>query len=176
MAMVSGRKIGKRQRKHSANYRMIDIHRTKPASAVSDREFVQAASECLVHYINPQQLAVIKDYTTSEEGAFFIDVLAELERRIKSMPATYEQDGKGDEAIAYLHYFNGSFDWYITERDKGAPDDDVPGRQLQAFGLVFMFETELGYINIHELLENGVELDLHFTPTTLKEIREKHDT
>lgn len=30
---------------------------------------------------------------------------------------------------------------------------------------------ELGYISIAEIIECGGELDLHFTPATLKEIR-----
>jgi hypothetical protein len=40
--------------------------------------------------------------------------------------------------------------------------------QLQAFGLACMFEKELGYISIAELLRNGAELDLHFEPRAIK--------
>lgn len=44
--------------------------------------------------------------------------------------------------------------------------------QHQAFGLVKMFETELGYISIVELCQQPtVELDFHFTPRTLGEIK-----
>jgi hypothetical protein len=31
-----------------------------------------------------------------------------------------------------------------------------------------MFEKELGYISIAELLRNGAELDLHFEPRAIK--------
>ena len=81
------------------------------------------------------------------------------------MPETYGQDGMGDKAIAHLHYFKGSMDWYITEKD-------MEGEQLQAFGMVDMgYGPELGYISIAELVQNGIELDLHFTPMTLGEIK-----
>jgi len=42
--------------------------------------------------------------------------------------------------------------------------------QLQAFGLADMGSPELGYISIVELLQKGVELDLHWTQKKLSEI------
>jgi hypothetical protein len=92
------------------------------------------------------------------------------------MPKTGEQDGKGEQATAYLHYFaGGQASWYITEKDAGSPDDDPGTGQIQAFGLADLFGDggELGYISIAEILENGGELDFHFTPKTLAEIRGK---
>jgi hypothetical protein len=80
------------------------------------------------------------------------------------MPKTYEQDGKGENSIVYLHYFLGDFDWYIIERD-------VELEQLQAFGLADIFYSELGYINIAEIIQNGGELDLNWKPKTLAEVR-----
>lgn len=81
-------------------------------------------------------------------------------------PKTYEQDGKGDQAIAYLHYFTSNGDFYITEKDI---DDGV----TQAFGLASIGDSypELGYISITELVKNGAEIDLHFEPKTLGEIK-----
>lgn len=81
------------------------------------------------------------------------------------MPTTYQTAEQGDEAIAYLHYFIGGFDWYITEKD-------MLHEQLQAFGLARVFEAELGYININELRENQVELDLYWAPTALKDLKQ----
>jgi len=107
------------------------------------------------------------DGVHGEAGPHFRGKLLELAATIMNMPRTYEQDGKGDEAVAHLHYFKGSGDWYITEKDV---DTDGAG-QIQAFGLVKLWETELGYISIAELIQNGVELDLHFTPTTLGELK-----
>ena len=94
----------------------------------------------------------------------FID----LEKLIASAPVTYEQDGKGDDAIVYLHYFFGGCDWYITEKD-------VDGGVQQAFGYAVLFgdkeNAELGYICITEIIQCGAELDLYFTPCPLAEIK-----
>ncbi|MCK9551152.1 DUF2958 domain-containing protein [Aquamicrobium sp.] len=86
----------------------------------------------------------------------------------RSMPKTYEQDGKGDKAVAYLHYFHSSIDWYITEKD-------MEEEQLQAFGLVSFHGQcpEIGYISIPELLDNDIEIDLYFEPKTLCEIKKQ---
>ena len=85
------------------------------------------------------------------------------------MPCTYEQDGKGDDAVAYLHYFAGRSDWYITEKDMGYV-------QGQAFGLADIREPELGYISNEELMVSPyVKLDLRFEPTTLKVIKERYE-
>ena len=61
-------------------------------------------------------------------------------------------DGKGDDAVVYLHYFRGGMDWYITEKD-------MEEEQHQAFGLADLgYGGELGYISIQELIDNGVSL------------------
>ena len=87
------------------------------------------------------------------------------------MPKTYEQDGLGEEAVVHLHYFTGSADWWITEKDS---DPDGEG-QVQAFGLADLFQDggELGYISLVEILAAGAELDLHWTPKPLAHAR-KH--
>jgi len=117
------------------------------------------------------EISAILSATRGEEGAYFrakVDAIAQV---IDTMPCTYGQDGLGDDAIAYLHYFKGSAAWYITERDIGAPGDM---EQRQAFGMVDLgYGPELGYISIVELIQNGVELDLYFTPTTLASLKGK---
>ena len=118
--------------------------------------------------MSPMQLSVMADGCRREEKDFFYSKLEELANTFTSMPKTYEQDGKGDQAVAYLHYFKGGWDWYITEKD-------MEEEQLQAFGLVYGFERELGYINLEELASVGAELDLHFTPKTLAEIKTEHN-
>ena len=116
-------------------------------------------------FVGPSQLAVMVEAANGEEREFFIDTMLELAERINSMSKTYEQDGSGDDAIVYLHYFLGGMDWYITEKDK---EDE----QLQAFGFADLgYGGELGYISIVELLENNIELDLHWTPKPLKECK-----
>lgn len=110
------------------------------------------------------QINAIKEGLRGDESVFFSDKLKELQETLNTMPVTYEQDGKGDEAVAYLHYFNGSWDWYITELD-------MEREQYQAFGLVKGFDVELGYVSLIELAVKGVELDMHWTPKTLREIK-----
>jgi hypothetical protein len=102
-----------------------------------------------------------------EEWQFFADKMKELAGVIATMPKTYDQDGKGDEAVAHLHYFRGAGDWYITEKDMEGTGTE------QAFGLADLYGDggELGYISIIELAEAGVELDFHFKPKTIGQIR-----
>ena len=121
----------------------------------------------LTNFLAPQQAAVLKDLIKGEEGKFFAEAVQQLEYRIKTMPQTYETDGQGDKAIAYLHYFKGGYDFYVTEKDQEAV-------QHQAFGLVSGHAVELGYISIEELKANNVEIDLHFEPTTIGELKKKH--
>jgi hypothetical protein len=122
------------------------------------------AAVTIREFISPSQLSVMGTNCRGEDGEWFKAKLVELAETITTMPKTYEQDDKGDDAIAYLHYFRGVADWYITEKD-------MDGGVFQAFGLAHIHETELGYISIAELVKHGVELDLYFTPKTLAEIK-----
>jgi len=135
---------------------------------------VAAASDMfsLRQFIPVAELSAIRDGLRGEESQFFHDKLAEITHTVVTMPETYGQDGLGYDAIAYLHYFSGGNDWYITEKDAGDPDDAVDPGQIQAFGLVSLLggEPEFGYISIAELIQCGVELDLYFTPKALKEL------
>lgn len=119
-------------------------------------------------FIGKSQSAVLRDGLKGEEADFFRDKIAEMNRTIESMPKTYDQDGKGENATVYLHYFTPGGDWYITEKD-------VEADQNQAFGLANPFGDggELGYISLPELVDAGAELDLHWTPKTIAEIRGK---
>lgn len=127
------------------------------------REEAQDALRFLQGFMSHAQLAAIAAGMRGEEGQHLFNKVVEMERLIRTMPKTYEQDGAGEEAIAHLHYFLNGFDWYITERD-------MEREQLQAFGLACMGEKEMGYINIVELVRNGAELDLNFEPRSLKNI------
>ena len=135
---------------------------TEATSAV-DEFFTNVAM--LRKFIGTRQLAVMLEGVRGEEGQFFLDKIGEMVNVIKTMPKTYEQDGLGDKAVAHLHYFKGSGDWYITEKD-------CEGVQHQAFGSANLgYGAELGYISIVELIRNNVEIDLHFKPTTLAELK-----
>jgi hypothetical protein len=123
------------------------------------------ALKYLKGFIGQHQLNAIATAMRGEEKQFFFDKVVELEKHIKAMPKTYDQDGLGDKAVAYLHYFKGNGDWYITERD-------MEDEQLQAYGLANLgYGGEMGYISIVELIKNNVELDLYWTPKTIRVIK-----
>ena len=139
------------------------VNRTK-------KEAIEAI-KTLREFMPSNQIQAIANAMRREEKQFFFNKVCELAEMIKNMPKTYEQDGKGRKAIAYLHYFRGNMDWYITEKDKGSPEDH---RQVQAFGLADLeYGAELGYISIVELLENQIEMDMYFAPTALENIKER---
>ena len=117
-------------------------------------------------FVSDSQLEAMGDGVRGEEGEFFKTLFVKLAETITNMPVTYKTDGQGDEAIVHLHYFRGNMDWYITEKDVG-------DEQIQAFGLadLGMGYPELGYISIEELVANGIELDLYWTPKTLAEVK-----
>lgn len=111
---------------------------------------------------------------SGEEQDFFRGRVAELASLIASMPRTYDQDGQGDNAIASLHYFTGGCDVWVTELDRGSPDDTPEDFQSQAFGLVDLgFGPDLGYVSLPEILAAGAELDLYYSPRTLAAIKAK---
>lgn len=115
-------------------------------------------------FLSRSQYRAMSQAMKGEEGSFFIDKAKALAAIINGMAVTYEQDGKGDDAVAYLHYFQGAGDWFITEKD-------IDGGTPQAFGFANLGHGgELGYISIDELVKNNVELDLHFTPTRLGDV------
>lgn len=120
-------------------------------------------------FIGRAQLQTFGELCFSEEKQYFFDKVVEMAEVVTTMPVTYETDGQGDQAMARLHYFTGGCDWYITERD-------CETEQLQAFGLADLgYGSELGYISIVELLECGAELDLHWQPTTLADVKRKNE-
>lgn len=112
-----------------------------------------------------RELASVLELCRGEEGSFFIGKLAELVNVFTNAPKIGATDSMGDSATVIAHYFGG-FDWYITEVDV---------KTGEAFGLVRGYETELGYIDIGELLDGhgflAPELDLHWTPKTLAEVK-----
>lgn len=138
---------------------MVDILTQK--NALQQLEELKAMA-----LISVPQYKVIKSLLRCEEKAFFIEAVDFIYSIFDVMPKMLEQDGKGDNAIAYLHYFTANSDFYITEKE-------VIEGITQAFGLasVYPSDYELGYISIAELVQAGAEIDLHFTPKTLGEIK-----
>ena len=85
------------------------------------------------------------------------------------IPALYEQDGLGDDAIVHAKFFTpeGSWTWYATEYD--------PETRM-FFGLVDGFDKELGYFSLDELegvrgaIGLPIERDAWCKPTKLSEV------
>jgi len=135
-----------------------------------------ASLTCIKAFIGKDQTTVVRSMIrNSEERDFFIDKMIALEALIAAMPVTYEQDGKGDAAVAYLHYFTAGCDFYITEKDKGDADDSPEDAQSQAYGYTILNGdddmAEMGYISLPEILSCRAELDFYFKPTPLGEIK-----
>lgn len=137
-------------------------------SSMKRTEEVIANIATLRAFMPASQINSIVECLRTEEREFFREKIKELAQQVTTMPKTYDQDGNGDKAIVHLHYFKGSADWYITERD-------MERAQFQAFELADLFGDggELGYINIVELIRSGVELDMYFTPCTLEAIKKE---
>ncbi len=128
----------------------------------------RALKELEGRFIGGNQRKAVLQCFRGEEREWFFDKIIELHKLIAEMPKTYEQEGTEDPTV-YLHYFaGGQASAWITEKDR---IED----QNQAFGLADLFGDggELGYISIEEWISNGAELDFHFTPCTLAELRKQ---
>jgi len=134
------------------------------------------------------QKAFVRGALRREESEYFKETLARLQTTFETMPRLREQDGKGGEALMYLHYFTGNSDWWIMEVGKKETVTilDVDGRgnmierdieMCEAFGFTCLNGwtdcAELGYINLSEITAAGAELDFHFEPVTLSEIKSR---
>lgn len=124
-----------------------------------------------------QMKTVAEIIRTGEESQWFVERMESLAAIVESMPKTYETDGQGDDAICHLHYFGGSYDGYLIEKDMEESADPAEA-QWQAFGFVHWAhmpgDADKGYICLPEIFKSNMELDFHFDPTPLREIKAKH--
>jgi hypothetical protein len=159
-------------------------HITEMMRLTAKKKAADKAMRALRHFIGSRQRAAILCGMRGEEGEWFMDRMIALAALIAGMPVTYGQDGLGENAVVSLHYFaGGAANWWITERDKGSPDDGKDGHpantQQQAFGLANLSggpndpDAELGYISIAEIIAHHGEIDLHFEPRTLRELKDE---
>ena len=137
----------------------------KAPSSVNSRRVPDA----LRPFLSLQQTTVTTEELRGEEKGFFAERMDILTNLVNAMPKTHETDGHGDHAIVQLHYFHRGADWYITEKDS---DQNGTG-QVQAFGLadLGMGLPEMGYINIQEITRLGAEMDYHFAPRSLLDLK-----
>jgi hypothetical protein len=114
-----------------------------------------------------EAVALLKNLK-GEEAEAIAGIIRAAWDAFQKLPKAYETQDLTDPVV-YLHYFIGSWDWYITENATEGSGEDV-----EAFGLVKSEccpEGELGYINIPEITCAGAELDLYFTPAPLSTFR-----
>jgi hypothetical protein len=129
----------------------------------------------LENFICKKQLDLINDIIKhSLDGGHFKNVLESLKTKIKNMPEVYDTWVLGDRARAILHYYNKNNHWYITEKDPGSKDDPVSGVQSQAYGFIVSENSfDWAWISIERLIKDGIELDLHFIPETISDIKQR---
>ena len=122
----------------------------------------------LKDFIPPRQLKFIRELENGEEGDFFTDKLDEIHNVIQNLPEIYSQDGKGDEAVFHMHWFVNGCDWFLSEVEEWEEGG------YRAFGWADLgYGGELGYFLTKEVISCGAELDLHWTPKTLGEIKSR---
>lgn len=156
--------------------------------------------EAVAQFFPKVQLQLITDAWFDHENddwqanqQYYRDLLQGFAETFQNMPKNYETNpeqfdengneildedaSSGGNAIAYLHYFVGGCDWWITKKD-------MKETQSQAFGVVQIGNNppELGYISLVELsnltikhssgMPLSVELDFHWQPKRLKDIPE----
>lgn len=137
-----------------------------------------ANDSALQNFMPYQQRFALMAALDGEEGGAIAELVIAAKKAIANTPKTYETENvELDDKVVCLHYFKGSVDAWIIERDVGdAPLGDALGPQIQAFGFANLYGdgfsgAELGYISIQEMIENNVELDLHWAAKTVKELR-----
>jgi hypothetical protein len=127
----------------------------------------QALNELQKRQLLPrEEFLTLAENLKGEEGLAIAETIKKVWQTFETMPKTYETEAKPDP-IAHLHYFIGSWDWYITEKD-------AEPEQLQAFCFVkseFCPEGEFGYTCLPEITQAGAELDLYFTPAPVSKFR-----
>ncbi|NOT19708.1 MAG: DUF2958 domain-containing protein [Sideroxydans sp.] len=143
----------------------VDLNGEEKREAEKQKQIIYGALlNRLNGFIGSEQMGAMREVLRGSEARYMQSTITGMLDIIETMPKTYQTD-RQDDPVVYLHYFKGGCDWYITELDFEA-------EQLQAFGKadLGMGFPELGYISIVELLECGVELDLHWPVRKLSEI------
>jgi hypothetical protein len=138
---------------------------------------IYSSAEQALSYLRPYlfagQLAALEQLSRGEEGEYFLKLVVDLAARIRSVPAIDQGPEVTNDSPVVLHYvFQGS-DWYVFELQHVPEDDVVLGFGWAILGGDYQM-AELGCISVSELLTCGVELDLHFAPKTLGQVRLEH--
>ena len=131
----------------------------------------------LANFINYPQRLCLLEQLHGEEGEAIADLVLQIAEAIKATPKTYDTNfiDTPDKTV-HLHYFGKGVDAWIVERDKGdTPEGTGLGTQLQAYGKISLQGegwdgAEWGYIDIATMIRLGVEIDLYWSPSTVREV------
>ncbi|MFK3740914.1 hypothetical protein [Massilia sp. TN1-12] len=140
------------------------------------RAAYHALDTTLAKFMPVAQRMVLTSQLAGEEAEGIAQSVNAIAKVIAEMPETYQTEGQCGSALVHLHYFIGSVEAWIVEKDRGDPDNGDTS-QTQAYGLVTLTgnveDGEIGYVNIEELVAAGAELDLYWTPKTLDQVQEQ---
>lgn len=132
----------------------------------------------LSNFMSAVQRRALTYLLGGEESSYFIEQVTRTVKAVTNTPLTYQTESiETADKVLHLHYFKGGIDAWIVERDMGdSPSDNGLGEQHQAYGKITLCgggweEAEWGYISIKDLIDHGVELDLHWEPKTVKEMK-----
>lgn len=131
--------------------------------------------EYLGKFIPAMELAALREHLKGEESKFFVEMLDDLEKKIRKMPGLHDKDAKGLDVPVVLHYFLGGSDWWIAKLDPG----EMIGLGFARLGGMEDC-AEIGEVYIPEIMDlhHGpfqVELDLYWNGKTLQEIMKEHE-
>lgn len=125
----------------------------------------------LARFMGVSQREAVRSFLRGEEGDFYADKMIHLAGLIEAMPRLYATETLGDDAPVTLRYFHGSATWYAIERE----DKVEQGNTLFAYASLWGQDWELGYTDLDEIIEAGAELDFHFEPRPLGQVKAEMD-
>lgn len=111
------------------------------------------------------QFQILQSLLCGEERDFFVEAMTEIEFQYNDLPiiGSAGSDQPADKALAKIHLFGPSCDWWIVEKSSH-PEEPC-------FGIADLGYRELGYIPLDEIIRlRGVEIDLHWKPKTVQQI------
>ena len=130
----------------------------------------------LVNFMPLSQRRALMTMLIGEEREAAVELVERAVEMVKNTPLTYQSAEETNEKVVGLHYFNGSIDVWIVERDVGDTlDGNGCGVQHQAYGRASFSGGweggEWGYISLAEHMQHDLEMDLYWEPKTVGQVR-----
>ena len=141
------------------------------SQAAKTRKALALLDGPLARFMGVSQREAVRSFLRGEEWEFYADKMIHLAGLIEAMPMLYATETLGDDAPVTLRYFHRSATWYAIERE----DKVEQGNTLFAYASLWGDDWELGYADLDEILEAGAELDFHFEPHPLGQVKAEMD-